>query len=177
VADNARISSVEAVEVFRSKLIVFLEQMRPVLEEVGSELSRTQSWLQNDQRRFWEMELRQRQRKLDEAKQELFNNSLSQFQTGNAAFSQMAVQRAQHAVREAEAKMGVLKKWDSELENRTAPATKQIELLHGFLATDMKRAVAYLDQMLKTLDAYRNVSISRSEKIAAAEPAKTEDQK
>jgi hypothetical protein len=73
--------------------------------------------------------------------------------------------------------MGVLKKWDSELENRTAPATKQIELLHGFLATDMKRAVAYLDQMLKTLDAYRNVSISRSEKIAAAEPAKTEDQK
>ena len=162
---------------FRSKLIVFLEQMRPVLEEVGSELSRTQSWLQNDQRRFWEMELRQRQRKLDEAKQELFNNSLSQFQTGNAAFSQMAVQRAQHAVREAEAKMGVLKKWDSELENRTAPATKQIELLHGFLATDMKRAVAYLDQMLKTLDAYRNVSISRSEKIAAAEPAKTEDQK
>jgi hypothetical protein len=177
VADNARISSVEAVEVFRSKLIVFLEQMRPVLEEVGSELSRTQSWLQNDQRRFWEMELRRRQRKLDEAKQELFNNSLSQFQTGNAAFSQMAVQRAQHAVREAEAKMGVLKKWDSELENRTAPATKQIELLHGFLATDMKRAVAYLDQMLKTLDAYRNVSISRSEKIAAAEPAKTEDQK
>jgi hypothetical protein len=123
------------------------------------------------------MELRRRQRKLDEAKQELFNNSLSQFQTGNAAFSQMAVQRAQHAVREAEAKMGVLKKWDSELENRTAPATKQIELLHGFLATDMKRAVAYLDQMLKTLDAYRNVSISRSEKIAAAEPAKTEDQK
>jgi hypothetical protein len=177
VADNARISSVESIEAFRAKLIVFLEQMRPVLEEVGNELSRTQSWLQNDQRRFWEMELRRRQRKLDEAKQELFNNSLSQFQTGNAAFSQMAVQRAQHAVREAEAKMGVVKKWDSELENRTAPAAKQIDLLHGFLATDMKRAVAYLDQMLKTLDAYRNVSVSRSEKIVTAEPEKPEGKK
>jgi hypothetical protein len=177
VADNARISSVEAVELFRSKLIVFLEQMRPVLEEVGNEPSRTQSWLQNDQRRFWEMELRKRQRKLDEAKQELFNDSLLQFQTGNVAFSQMAVQRAQHAVREAEAKMGVVKKWDSELENRTAPASKQIEQLHGFLATDMKRAVAYLDQMLKTLDAYRNVSVSRSEKIVTAEPAKPEEKK
>jgi hypothetical protein len=177
VADNARISSVEAVELFRSKLIVFLEQMRPVLEEVGNEMSRTQSWLQNDQRRFWEMELRKRQRKLDEAKQELFNDSLAQFKGGSAAFSQMAMQRAQHAVREAEAKMSIVKKWDSELENRTAPATKQIEQLHGFLATDMARAVAYLDHMLKTLDAYRNVSVSRSEKITAAEPAKTEESK
>jgi hypothetical protein len=177
VADNARISSVESVEAFRSKLIVFLEQVRPVLEEVGSEMSRTQGWLQNDQRRFWEMELRKRQRKLEEAKQELFNASLAQFQAGNAAFSQMAVQRAQHAVREAEAKMGVLKKWDSELENRTAPAVKQIEQLHGFLATDMKRAVGYLDQMLKTLDAYRNVSVSRSEKTVAVEPEKPEEKK
>ncbi len=162
---------------FRSKLIVFLEQMRPVLEEVGNEMSRTQSWLQNDQRRFWEMELRKRQRKLDEAKQELFNDSLAQFKGGSAAFSQMAMQRAQHAVREAEAKMSIVKKWDSELENRTAPATKQIEQLHGFLATDMARAVAYLDQMLKTLDAYRNVSISRSEKSVAAEPVKPEEPK
>jgi hypothetical protein len=177
VADNARISSVEAVELFRSKLIVFLEQMRPVLEEVGNELSRTQSWLQNDQRRFWEMELRKRQRKLDEAKQELFNDSLAQFKNGSAAFSQMAVQRAERAVHEAEAKMGTLKQWDAELENRTAPAVKQIELLHGFLGTDMKRAVAYLDQMLKTLDAYRNVSVSRSENTVAAEPAKPEEPK
>jgi hypothetical protein len=67
MADNARISSVESVELFRSKLIVFLEQVRPVLEEVGSELARTQGWLQDDQRRFWEMELRKRQRKLEEA--------------------------------------------------------------------------------------------------------------
>jgi len=177
MADNARISSVESVEAFRAKLIVFLDQVRPVLEEVGGEMSRTQSWLQNDQRRFWEMELRKRQRKLEEAKQELFNATLSQFQTGAAAFSQMAVQRAERAVREAEAKMGVLKKWDSELENRTAPAAKQIEQLHGFLATDMKRAVAYLDQMLKTLDAYRNVSVSRSEKSVAAEPEKPEETK
>jgi hypothetical protein len=174
---EARISSVEAVEAFRAKLIIFLEQMRPVLEEIAGEMSRTQSWLQNDQRRFWETELRRRQRKLEEAKQELFNDSLAQFKNGSAAFSQMAVQRAQNAVREAEAKMGVVKKWDGELENRTAPATKQIEQLHGFLATDMKRGVAFLDQMLKTLDAYRNVSISSSEKIIAAEPEKTEEPK
>jgi hypothetical protein len=177
MAEKAQITSIEAIEAFRAKLIVFLGQARPVLEEVGSELTRTQNWLQNDQRRFWETELRRRERRLEEAKQELFNASLSQLQSGTTALQQMAVQRAQRAVREAEAKLGIVKKWETELENRTAPLKKQTEQLHGFLATDMVRAVAYLDQILRTLDAYRNVSTSRSEKITAAEPEKPEVQK
>jgi hypothetical protein len=177
MAEKAQVTSIEAIEAFRAKLIVFLGQARPVLEEVGNELTRTQNWLQNDQRRFWETELRRRERRLEEAKQELFNASLSSLQSGTTALQQMAVQRAQRAVREAEAKLGVLKKWEAELENRTAPLKKQTEQLHGFLATDMVRAVAYLDQILRTLDAYRNVSTSRSEKITAAEPEKPEEPK
>jgi hypothetical protein len=177
MAEKAQVTSVEAIESFRAKLIVFLGQARPVLEEVGNELTRTQNWLQNDQRRFWETELRRRERRLEEANQELFNATLSSLQSGTVALQQMAVQRAQRAVREAEAKLGVVKKWEAELENRTAPLKKQTEQLHGFLATDMIRAVAYLDQILRTLDAYRNVSTSRSEKIVAAEPEKPEEQK
>jgi cob(I)alamin adenosyltransferase len=177
MAEKAQITSVEAIESFRARLVVFLGQVRPVLEEVGGELSRTQNWLQSDRRQFWETELRRRQRRLDEAKQELFNATLSSLKTGTSALQHMAVQRAQQAVHEAEAKLGVLKKWDSELENRAAPLKKQIEQLHGFLATDMGRAVAYLDQILRTLDAYRSVALSRSEKSVAAVPEKTEAQK
>jgi hypothetical protein len=69
----------------------------------------------------------------------------------------MAVQRAERTNREAEAKMAVLKKWDRELENRTDPLVKQVTQFHSFLATDMKRAVAYLDQAVKTLEAYAGV--------------------
>jgi hypothetical protein len=177
MAENARISSVEAIESFRAKLIVFLGHARPVLEEVGNELTRTQNWLQNDQRRLWETELRRRERRLEEAKQELFNATLSPLQSGSSALNHMAVQRAQRAVREAETKLGILKKWDSELENRAAPLKKQTEQLHGFLATDMVRAVAYLDQILGTLEAYRNVATSRSEKTVSVEPGKPEEEK
>ena len=70
----------------------------------------------------------------------------------------MAVQRAERADREAEAKMAVLKKWDRELENRTDPLVKQVTQLHGFLTTDMARAVAYLAQVVKTLEAYADVA-------------------
>jgi hypothetical protein len=71
---------------------------------------------------------------------------------------QMAVQRAQRDLRAVEEKLVVLKKWDHELENRTGPLVKQMEQLHGFLGVEMERAVAYLDQALRALDAYRSVA-------------------
>ena len=173
---QAQITSVEAIESFRAKLIVFLTQARSVLDEAANELSRTRLWLQNDQRTFWEHELRLRGRRLEEAKQELFNAKLSQFNE-STALHLMAVQRVQRAVQEAEARLGALKRWDRELENRAAPLMKQTEQLQGFLATDMTRAVAYLDQALKALDAYRNVASPRTEKSAAVEPAKPGEMK
>jgi hypothetical protein len=171
---QAQITSVEAIESFRAKLIVFLGQARPALDEAASELSRTRLWLQNDQRSNWEHELRLRSRKLEEAKQELFNAKLSQFQE-STALHLMAVQRTQRAVQEAENHIGALKKWDRELENRAAPLMKQTEQLQGFLATDMARAVAYLDQALKALDAYRDVASPHNEKPATVEPMKSEE--
>lgn len=159
---QAQITSVEAIEAFRAKLIVFLAQARPVMEEAGNELARTRLWLQDEQRRFWEQQLRLRGRRLEEARQELLNAKLSQFHE-STALHLMAVQRAQRAVAEAEAKLGLLKKWDRELEDRAAPLMKQAEQLQGFLATDMARAIAYLDQALRALDAYRSVAPTKPE--------------
>ena len=177
MSERAQITSVEAIESFRASVIIFLGQARPVLEEVGNEMSRMQLWLQEDQRRVWETELRRRERRLEEAKQELYNATLSSLQTGNTALLQMTVQRTHRAVEEARAKLAMLKKWGRELENRTAPLLKQTEQLQGFLATDMSRAVAYLDQVLKALEAYQNVTPVRSEKAAGAEPVLPEETK
>ena len=76
----------------------------------------------------------------------------------------MAVQRAQRDVRAVEDKLAVIKKWDRELDDRSAPLVKQMEQLHGFLTVEMARAVAYLDQALKALDAYKSVAPPRAEK-------------
>jgi hypothetical protein len=70
----------------------------------------------------------------------------------------MAVHRAARAAREAEAKLTLLKKWDLDLENRTDPLVKQVTQLHGFLTIDMGRAVAYLVQVVKALEAYADVA-------------------
>lgn len=173
MAQQAQITSVEAIESFRAMLVVYLSQMRSVLEEISRETVQTRLWLENDQRRFWEQELRRHQRRLEEARQELFNATLSKLQEASA-LHHAAVQRAQRGVHEAEAKLAILKKWDRELENQTAPLTKQVEQLHGFLIMDMGRAVAYLDQILNALAAYRSVAPSRiAASVASAGDATT----
>lgn len=153
---QAKVRSIASIEAFRSALVLFLSKARPTLEEVTSEVIRTRQWVQHDQRNHWQKEMKSRGRELERAQGELFSSRLSKISQASAA-QQLAVQRAQRGVREAEDKLRVLKKWDRELQNRTEPMVKQIEQLHGFLTTDMARAVAFLGEVIKSLEAYAEV--------------------
>jgi predicted transcriptional regulator len=167
---QAQVTSVEAVEAFRAALVVFRGKARTVLGEVSEEVLRTRLWVQDDRRRHWTDQMRGRTRQLERARGELFNATLSSLQTPGAA-QHLAVQRAERAVAEAEAKLAVLKKWNRDLENRTSPLLKQVEQLQGWLTTDMARAVAHLAQVVQTLDAYAGVAAPGGPAPAAPAPA------
>ena len=168
---QAKVSSIDAIEQFRSALILFLSKARPTLEEIASEVTRTKQWLENNQRTHWEKEMKVRARELERAQAELFSARLSKIQQVSAA-QQMAVQRAHRAIREAEEKTRVLKKWSRELENRSEPMVKEIEQLHGYLTTDMGRAVAYLNEIIKSLQAYTD---TRSSGLSGPLPQSPDD--
>jgi hypothetical protein len=153
---QAQVTSVEAIEAFRSRLILYLNQARPAVEEVSNDVLRTRLWVQNDQRQHWERELRNRGKKLEQVRNELFSARLSPLQAASSV-EQLAVQRAEAAVREAEARLAVLKKWGRELENRSEPLLKQVDALHNFLTTEIPRAVVQLAQVVKTLESYADV--------------------
>jgi hypothetical protein len=163
MSGQAKISSVEAIEAFRAQLVVYLAQMRPTLDEISGEVLRSRAWLEDDRKRYWQQELRLRGRRLEDAKQELFAASMSNL--GQAtSFQQMAVQRAQRDMRAVEEKLVLIKKWDRDLDNKTGPLVKQMEQLHGFLAVEMEKAVAYLDQVLRALAAYQDVAATSAPK-------------
>jgi hypothetical protein len=157
MAEQAKVTSVEAIEAFRASLIVYLSKARPTLEEVTTEVLRTRQWLETDQRRFWEKELKNRQKKLERAQAELFGAMMSKLEEASAG-QHMAVRHAQEAVREAEHKLGLLKRWNRELENRSEPLVKQVDQLHGFFTSDLTRAIAQLAQIIKSLEAYADVA-------------------
>jgi uncharacterized pyridoxal phosphate-containing UPF0001 family protein len=157
MADRAHVTSVDAVESFRASLIVFQSRARVILEEACDEVVRAKMWVQIDRRRYWMAEARRRRQALEKARADLSSARFSQFQE-STTLHLMAVQRAERAEREARAKMAVLKKWDRELENRTDPFLKQVTQLQWFMAGDMGRAVAYLAQVVRTLEAYADIA-------------------
>ena len=169
MAEQAQITSVEAIEFFRAALVLFTGRARAALDEVSGEVQRTKQWLDADQRRILENELRIRAKKLEQAQQELFSARLSSFQE-TTSLQQMAVQRAQRAVRELEEKMARLKKWNREIENRSDPLVRQIERLHTFLSVEMPKAVASLAQTVRTLDAYAGVTVPGSQPSTGEKP-------
>jgi hypothetical protein len=153
MAASAQVSSVDAIEAFRASLLIYLGKAKPALEQVSAEVLRTRVWVQTTQRAHWEHQLKLRLRKLEEARGELFNARLSQFQDSTLLHT-MAVQKAQRAVDEAEAKLVMLKKWSREMESRAEPLLKQLEQIHGYLATELSKGAVQLAQIVKTLDAY-----------------------
>ncbi len=155
--DRAHVTSVDALEAFRSSLIVYLSKARPTLEEVSSDVQRMRSWLEGEKRLYWESEFRRRSRALQEAQAALFSSRLSRMREASAA-EQMAVQRAKRALEEAEAKLRVVKQWNQVFDNRVDPLVKQMEKLQTVLAHDMVRAVAYLAQAVDTLKTYAEVA-------------------
>ena len=165
MAETANITSVDAITAFRAQLIVYLGKARPLLEELAGEIIRTRQWLENDKRLQWEHQFRLRTRKLEEARAELFNARLSKLQEATALQS-MAVQRAERAVHECESKLNAIRKWSRNLEPATAPLVKQAEQLQTYLATEMTRAVAHLDNTIRALENYADLVPEKKEPAA-----------
>jgi hypothetical protein len=158
----ANITSVDALTAFRAALVVYLSKARPVLEEVSSEIIRIRQWLEDDQRRLWEHQFRLRSRKLEEARAELFAATLSKLQQ-SSAIQVMNVQRAERAVREAEGKLNMLRKWSRDLEPKTTMLLKQAEQFQSYLAADMPRAIALLDNFIQSLETYADIAPAQPE--------------
>jgi hypothetical protein len=156
MADRAQVTSVEAIEAFRSALVIYLSKARPALEEMANEVARAKQWLQNDQRRKWEAEMKMRAKKLERAKAEMFSVSMSQLQEVSSA-QQLLMHRAQQACDEAQQKLTILKKWDRELENRSEPLVKQVDQFQSFVTSEMPKAIAYVSNAIRALEAYADV--------------------
>jgi len=73
MANQVRVTSIDALEALRSALIIFLTKARRSLDDARDDVRRTRTWIQHDQRFHWEGQVRQRQKKLDQAEQELLS--------------------------------------------------------------------------------------------------------
>lgn len=167
---RANVTSVEALESFRTNLIIYLSKARPALEEVSDHVLRTRGWLEADRRIFWERELRKRTQKLQDAQQAVFSAELASLREVSSA-ERVAVQKAKRAVDQAEEKLRTVKKWNRQFSSQVEPLARQLEKLQTVLVSNLPQAIDYLREAVMSLDAYRNVSATQA---PASSPASEE---
>ena len=102
--ERAKVTSLEAIEDFRAKLIIYRDKAGRVLDEVSDEVTRTRLWLQSERPAHWQNQIRRCTRELEQRQQELFSAQLSGLRDSSYA-QQAAVQKARRAIRDAEEKL------------------------------------------------------------------------
>jgi hypothetical protein len=175
--EQARVTSLEALERFRANLIVFIDEAHRSVDEVQDEVRRTRMWVQMEQRSFWEREIRKRQQKLDAAEQELMSAKLSSLRD-NVRAQEEAVRKARAAVKQAEEKHRNVRRWTRDFDHFMEPLTRKVEGFRQILDSDLPKALSFLLQAQRTLEAYADIEAPRHAKpkstSGAAEAAPAE---
>lgn len=169
MAERAQVTSVEAVEAFRADLIVYLARVRALIEEVSTDLRRTQLWLETEQRSYWDRQVRRREQELEEAEATLFSARLSNLREASAA-EQAAVHKARRALSEAEDRRQAVRRWIRELDHRSEALKRQVTALDTVISHDMAQAVAWLNAVVASLDAYVGTRLRPADEAAGTPP-------
>lgn len=167
MANQAKVTSLEALDAFRSSLIVFMAKAKRALDDTADEGQRMRQYLQHDQRAHWDMERRVRSKKLDQAEQDLLSARLTGHREAEQV-RQAVVNRWKQAVAEAEAKLHALKQWSMKYDNTADPVFRRLEEMRQCVELDLPKAAAYLANAQKTLEAYAEPSAVPSGSVAPA---------
>lgn len=150
---GAHVTNLEALGRFRSSLVLFLERANLVLDEVGEEVKRTRIWLQAEQRLKIAQEMKRRERELEMLEQELFSARLSDLAQKKSG-AQMQVNKKRRELRELEDIQRKVAAWLRNFDSTVETEAKKVEKLRHLLDTDMAKAVSFLTEAIRQLDAY-----------------------
>lgn len=155
-ATNARVTSIDALDDFRAKLLVYIARARRVLDDVNDDVIRTRAWLQSDRLPYWKKQVWLKQKELAAADQELMTARLSDMPEAVQA-RRMVVNRCKAALRETEERLERVKKWVKHYGSAVEPKAKVVIQMRQVVDHDLAKAIAFLEQAAGTLTDYAEI--------------------
>jgi len=165
----ANVTSIEAIQALRTALRKFEAGARDGLETLVLEVRRAVDWIENERRRYWPAQVRRASERLVAARNELDRCRLT-FGSDEAPScyeQQQAFERAKRRLRWCEEKVRVTKRWARIVQQEVSDFEGQVAQLNNLLDSDVPRAVAALERMVRALDNY--ASSQQSDPTAPAE--------
>lgn len=150
---EAHVSNIEALERFRSSLILFLERSGHVLDEVSDEVKRTRIWLQTEQKLKLQHQMKRQQRELEMLEQEMFSARLSDLQEKKTG-QQMLLNKKRREIRHLESTLRAVAGWLRNYDSNVETEARKVEKLRQNIDIDMARGLTYLTESIRQLKAY-----------------------
>lgn len=151
--DHARVHSLEVLEHFRSRLLLYRERAARVIDEAVGDVNRTRVWLQQDRLPYWQREIRRLERDLERRKQELFSARLSSLRD-STRLEQAAVNEAKQALRDADDKLKLVRHYLRQFDHLVETPVRQVEKTRHAIDQNLTQAAVFLAQTLRTLGEY-----------------------
>lgn len=155
--ESARVESIEALAAFRGSLCKFSDVVEIGLQEAESEIQRTNSWLKNEQLSFWKDQIRKRAEIVLQTKHDLNRKKLYKTPTGgrySTVDEEKALKVAKMRHEEAEQKLRNVHRWIGRLAKEVILYQGQVNALRQAAGVGVPKAVAHLDRLVGSLEAY-----------------------
>lgn len=157
----ARVASLEAVRAWKDALAVFQEKAQEALISLDLEIRRAFDWL-DDQRRYWQQEVRRWDEKVEEAKRELWRRkNMPIINNLDYIEQEKALRKARQRLAEAEARLEKTRQWQVTLRREVDEYQGQGTRLAATLEGELPRALTLLEQKIAALEAYLAVAPPR----------------
>jgi hypothetical protein len=173
MADAADVRSLDAIREVRQALCAFEEDARNALLDVEFDIRRTREWLANEQRLYWQAEIRRWEQNLDVAKGDLVRKRLGRFLDRKPDTSQeeKAVRFAQDRLEHCRRKLELTRRWAVEFLRDMQEYQSQAQPLADMLDQDVARGRVRLDRMVEAIEAYARLAPPPVPAAAGAEGA------
>lgn len=156
MGEQAAVQSIEALREFRIALATFAEEAMAALGAVDMEVRRTIQWVQYDRRPYWLEQIKRRREQVSMAQAEVFRRKLQKTDDYTPAMSEQKelLRKAEAALREAEHRAGLVKKWEPALQQAALEYRATTRRISNLASGEVPRAIAVLSRMVEALEAY-----------------------
>lgn len=154
MSQSARVTSIDALADWKSALAVFGDHAREAVVTIELEVRRMFDWL-DDQRKFWQAEIRRREDEVAQAKSELWRRkNMPIIEHPDCVEQEKTFRRAQLRLDEAHDKLEKTRRWLPALKRAVDEYESHGRRLAAMLETDVPRSLGVLEQRIGALEAY-----------------------
>ena len=175
MGSSANITSVAEIGHFRLALKSFEEEASNALTSVMLQVRRTVDWVEHDQLQHWQMRVKRGYDEVAETRTTLERCQMFALDGERRGCDEekKAFEKAKRHLRHAQEKVEIVKKWARMLSHEVAEYQAASGRLNGWLESECPKALAALERMMTSLEAYLATEVATIESSTIATESST----